>query len=115
MGIPNVRHVSPQEEGRRSSDAASIGGARLALVRPCPPLEPVRRFPAIDARLVRRGAIRRYVVRRGRGPTEWFCEVRLGDTRVRSTATDSITEVVRCVEEYHREIEHLLETGWRFQ
>ena len=115
MGTPNARHVTPQEGGRRGSDATRIGGARLALVRRCTPPEPVRRFPAIDARLVLRGAIRRYVVRRGRGPTEWFCEVCLGNTRVRSTATDSITEVVRCVEEYRREIEHLLQTGWRFQ
>jgi hypothetical protein len=75
----------------------------------------VRRFPAIDARLVLRGAVRRYVVRRGRGPTEWFCEVSLGNIRLRGMATDSITDVVRCVEEYRREIERLLETGWRFQ
>jgi hypothetical protein len=75
----------------------------------------MRRFPAIDARLARQDSIRRYVVRRGRGATEWFCEVWLDDVRIRGTATRRMTDVVRYVEEYRREIEHLLETGWRFQ
>lgn len=115
MGTLNARHVSPHVWGRRCSDATRIGGARLALVRRYTPPEPVRRFPAIDARLVLRGSIRRYVVRRGRGQTEWFCEVWLGNVRLNGTATDNMTEVVRYVEKCRREIERLLETGWRFQ
>jgi hypothetical protein len=115
MGTVNARDVSQHVWGRRCSDVTGSRRARFTLVRRYAALEPVRRFPAIDARLVRQGSTRRYVIRRGRAETEWFCEVWLGDTRLRGTAAECITDVVRYVEEYRREIERLLERGWRFQ
>lgn len=102
-------------EWRRASDAEEAARLQRRAVLPFARQRPLRRLPALDVTLVRYMSIRRYIVRRGRGPTEWFCEVRLDNVRLRGMATENMTEVVRCVDECRSEIEHLIARGWRFQ
>jgi hypothetical protein len=110
-----AHQVSQLLWGRRATDTEEAARVQRRTVLPFPPRRPLRRLPALDATLVRYKSIRRYVVRRGRGPTEWFCEVWLDNVRLRGMATENMTEVVRCVDECRSEIEHLVARGWRFQ
>ena len=100
--------------GRRASDTEEAARLQRRTVLPFAPRRPSRRLPALDATLVRYKSTRRYIVRRGRGPTEWFCEVWLDSVRLRAMATENMTEVVRCVDECRSEIEQLVARGWRF-
>src|SRR5262245_66614628 len=107
--VSNAYQVSQWLWGRRASDAAGSTRPAHGNILPFIPRQPISRLPALNATLIRHDTVRRYVVRRGRGPTEWFCEVWLGRTRLRGIATENMTEVVRYVDECRCEIDALLE------
>ena len=68
--------------------------------------------PHLDVALVRGERRRRYWIRPGKNPGEWYTQVYFGKSQHRAAILYDLIETHRLYTEYGREIEEAIQDGW---